>query len=211
MKKEELYTILIPKERDLENLAKKAENNEQIIQLLIEELKNSEARIKYGSLNTLVLISEKSPKSLYPFFDFFVKLLNSEKNVFKLGAIKIICNLSLVDEKKHIETHFKKLYSFISEKKLTPAANIVKGSSIVLKSKPELADKIISKLLQIRTNEYETKECKEILRGQTIDLFYKYFEKLPQKEKIKTFVRESLNSNRNSTRKKAEKFMKKYK
>ena len=211
MKKEELYTILTPQERDLETLAKKAENNAQIIQLLIDELKNREARIKYGSLNTLVLISEKSPKSLYPFFDFFIKLLNSEKNVFKLGAIKIICNLSVVDEKKNIETHFKKLYSFISEKKLSPAANIIKGSSVVLQSKPELADKIISKLLQIRTNEYETKECKEILKGQAVDLFYKFFEKLPQKEKIKTFVRESLNSNRNSTKKKAEKFMKKYK
>ena len=64
--------------------------------------------------------------------------------------------------KKHIDRHFNKLYLFINRKELTPAANLVKGSSVILQSKPELADKIISKLLKIRINEYETKECKEI-------------------------------------------------
>ena len=145
---------MIPKELDLKALAKKAKKNEQLIQMLIDELNNSKARIKYGSLNTLVLISEKE---------------------------------------------------------LIPASNIVKGSSVIIQSKPDLADKIISKLLLIRTNDYETKECKEILKGQTVDLFYKFFDKLPQKEKIKAFVKDSLNSTRNSTRKKAEKFMKRYK
>lgn len=211
MKKEELFEILSPKERDLETLADEAINDHQIIRLLIYELNNTNARIKYGCLNTLVLISEKKPKSVYPFFDVFLELLDSKKKVFKLGAIKILCNLSVVDDKEYIETHFDKLYAFIQKRELTPASNVIKGSKVIIQSKPDLAENIINEILKIEKNKYETTECKEILQSQAIDLFYNLFEKLPQKENIEKFVKENLNSNRVSTKKKAEIFMKKYK
>jgi hypothetical protein len=211
MKTEELYEILIPKERNLEVLVNKAINDNQIAHLLINELNNTNAKIKYGCLNTLVLISEISPNSLYEFFGVFLDLLNSDKKVFKLGAIKILCNLSLVDDKEYIETQFDKLFSFINKKELTPASNLIKGSKVIIQAKPELVEKIINEILKIEKNEYETAECKEILRGQAIDLFYNLFEKLPLKEKIKNFVMGNLNSNRASTKKKAEKFIDKYK
>ncbi len=211
MNKEELLELLIPKERDLKTIAKQSSEDENIIKHLIEGLNSSNTRIKYGSLNTLDIISQKFPENLYEYFNSIEKLLDNDKRVFKLGGIKILCNLSTVDCENHIERIFKKLFAFISYPEMTPASNLIKGSATIIKSKPEMTEKIIDEILEIEKNSYETPECKNILIGQAIETFYKVFYLTKKQDRIRGFVEKNLNHNRLATRKKAEKFIKRYK
>ena len=46
-----------------------------------------------------IAISKEDPSKLYPDFDFFIELLNSENQIIKWTAIQVIGNLSKVDKK----------------------------------------------------------------------------------------------------------------
>jgi hypothetical protein len=54
------------------------------------------AKIKYASTKKAIVISKENPGELYPDFDFFIKLLNSENQIIKWTAIQVIGNLSKV-------------------------------------------------------------------------------------------------------------------
>ncbi len=57
------------------------------------------AMIKYASIKKAIAISKEDPSKLYPDFDFFIELLNSENQIIKWTAIQVIGNLSRVDKK----------------------------------------------------------------------------------------------------------------
>ncbi|NOG45774.1 MAG: hypothetical protein HND50_11095 [Calditrichaeota bacterium] len=211
MEKEKIFDSLIPKDRNLDRIATEADKNPELVSYLLEGVQNKNVRIKYGCFNTLVLISEKKPELLYPHFDLFVEYLNSDNNIFKLGSIKMISNLSKVDSQKKFDKIFDKFYSFIRDPEMTPAANVSKGSIIIAKAKPHLTENITNQLLTVSQTKYKTKECKNILIGHVISSFDKMFNKLEYKDMVMQFVEKNLNNPWKGTKSKAEKFLKKRK
>ena len=210
MEKEELYEKLIPKDRNLDEIAAEAIKNSEIISYLLEGLEYKNARTKFGCFNTLVLVSERTPELLYPYFDSFAEKLDSDNNFFKLGAIRIIANLSKVDSKNKFDRIFDTFYSFIADPAMTTAANVVKGSPIIAKAKPYMTEKIVNQLLSVSKNKYKTSECKNILLGQVIVSFEKFFMQIKDKNLVLDFVKSNADSNRKATQNKAQKFLKKY-
>jgi hypothetical protein len=210
MEKEKLYKRLIPKERNLDKIATESVKNSEIVPYLLEGVQNENVRIRYGCFNTLVLISEQNPELLYPHFDLFVEYLNSDNNIVKLGGIKIISNLSKVDNKNKFDKIFDKFYSFISDPEMTTAANVSKGSSVIAKAKPYLTEKITNQLLAVSQTKYKTEECKNILIGHVINSFDKMFKQLENKNSVLEFVERNTNNTWKGTKNKAEKFLKKH-
>ena len=89
------------------------------------------------------------------------------------------------------------------------AANLVNYSGRIAKAKPSLQSKVTNKLLNIdKTN--HSQECKNIIKGKAILSFSEYFEDSKDKKKIIEFVKSELKNQRPATRKKAEKFLKKW-
>ncbi len=207
MEKQKIYNKLIPKDRKLEEIALETNNNPKIVYYLLEGVENNNARIRYGCFNTLVLISEQNPELLYPHFDHFVNYFDSDKNIFKLGGIKIIANLSKVDSKKKFDAIFNAFYSFISDPEMTTAANVTKGSTIIAKSKPYLIDNITNQLLKVLHTKYKTEECKNILIGHVINSFDKMFEQVENKNSVLEFVEKNTTNTWKGTKSKAEKFI----
>jgi len=211
MEKDELYEKLIPKDRNLDKIASKSIKNPKVVSYLLEGVQNKNVRIKYGCFNALVLISEKKPELLYPYFDVFTEYLYSEKNIIKLGGIKIIANLSKVDSENKFDKIFDKFYSFIGDPEMTTAANVSKGSSIIAEAKPYLVEKITNQLLKVSQTKYKTEECKNILIGHVIISFDKIFKQLKNKNLAINFAEKNINNPWKATKNKAEKFLKKYK
>jgi len=211
MDKEALYKRLIPKERNLNKIAAESIKNLEIVTYLLEGVQNKNVRIRFGCFNTLVLISEKNPKTLYPHFDLFTEYLNSDNNIIKLGGIKIISNLTLVDEKKIFDKIFDKFYSFIIDPEMTTAANVSKVSPAIAKAKPYIAANITNQLLKVSATEYKTKECKNILIGHVIAAFDKMFIQIEDVSSVFDFVELNSNNDWQATKNKAEKLLKKYK
>jgi predicted nucleic-acid-binding Zn-ribbon protein len=70
---------------------------------------------------------------------------------------------------------------------------------------------ITKELLKIQNNNYETNECKNIIYGKLIDAFEEYVENLSEEKLIINFIEEQKNNKRNSTKRKAEKILRKIK
>ena len=97
MSENNFFQQLANKEVTAEELTKRVIKDPNLLPQIFEGLKAEKANIKYGCLKVLRLISEQQPALLYPYFDFFVKLLDSDVNIFKWGAILVISNLTIVD------------------------------------------------------------------------------------------------------------------
>jgi len=65
--------------------------------------------------------------------------------------------------------------------------------------------------LKIEHYNYETDECRNIALGKVILAIGSYFDRLKDKKIVIEFVEQQTKNTRNATKKKAEKFLRKYK
>ncbi len=194
---------------DAESIAKKVVKDERLLDDLLEGVSSEKAVIKYKSLKVLMLVSEQQPKMLYPEWDFFVKLLDDDNTFLRVIGATIIANLTRVDTKNKFEKIFNKYYSLLEDESMINAANIAGRSGIIARAKPHLQGKITNKLLDIDKTHHSS-ECKNIIKGKAILSFEEYIGEVKDKKKIIQFVRNELQNTRPATRKKAEKFLKRW-
>ena len=205
----------IKSKKDIDELVNQVIKNPKLIEVLISIIDSEKGSIKFGCEKIVRLVSERKPELIYPYFDFLVKLLDSENNFLKWGAIITISNLSSIDSKNQFEKIFNKYYAPVTGPIMITAANIVGNSWKIAQAKPKLIDRIVDKILKIEKAKYEYKgelssECNNVVCGHAIDSFEKFFEKVNNQKKIMAFVKRQLNSTRPSVKKRAEKFMKKW-
>jgi hypothetical protein len=141
--------------------------------------------------------------------DFFIKLLAHENNIIKWNAQDVIANLTTVDRKDKFNKIFSKYYKGLYDDSMVTAAHVVDNSGAIALAKPKLQIRITNELLNIDETQHST-ECKNILKGKAILSFEKYYEQVKNKDQILKFVKKELKNKRPATKKKAEKFFKKY-
>ena len=165
--------------------------------------------LKYNCLKALLSLSEDTPEKLYPYFDFFAKLLESKNAYLRFLAVKVIANLSEIDSENKFNEIFEKFYSLLGDKTSMVPAQVAGVSGIIVNSKPELEDKITNKLLE------SEKSCKgrqkELVFGYIVEAFAGYFKKAKDRERIIEFVKRQEKSESPRTRKKAREFLKREK
>jgi len=207
MKKNNILDALKKKEIKTEDIAKKVMDNIDLLPQLFAGISSTNSRIKFGSAKTLRTISEKNPEILYSKMDFFVNLLDNENNILKWNALDIIANLTTVDFQNKFNKLFKKFYNHLNEGSLITAAHVVDNSGKIALSKPELQNEITTKLLEVEKIPLPTKECRNILIGKTIKAFEVYYDRIKDKDKVISFVKLHSNNPRNTTKARAEKFL----
>lgn len=200
---------------DKEKIAEKVVKDSQCIKSIIEGLKNETSHLKFGYEKILRIISEKKPFLIYPYFAEYSKLLDSDNNIIKWGAVFTIANLTSVDSENKFEKIFAKYYAPISGPVMITAGNIISVSWKIVLAKPHLVMKIIDEILKIENAKYYIEgklspECKNVVCGHAIESFSKFYDKIENKKPVLKFVTEQLKNERPSVRKKAEKFLKKY-
>ena len=198
------------KKNKAEALAKRVIRNPISLSELLEGIYSEKAAIKFKSAKILRIISEEKPGLLYPKWDFFEKLLDSENNIIKWNAMDVIANLTRVDSRNRFDKIFRKFYGMLYEGSLITAAHVVGNSWKIAKAKPGLGSRITSELLKVEKIPLSTEECRNILKCHAILSFSEYFGQIKEKGKVKSFARRELKNTRNATRSKAEKFLKKF-
>ncbi|MFH1194887.1 MAG: hypothetical protein V1720_04195 [bacterium] len=196
---------------DKEKIANKVIKNPELLPEVFEGLNYPKADTKYGCEKVLRLISESKPEILYPYFDRFVEMMNSDVTFHKWGAIISIANLASVDTENKIDRLFKKYFSPIDGTTMITAANIIGSAYKIALAKPELADKIAKEILKVEYAIYETDECRNIAIGHAIESFTNFYELIKNKKQVNKFILEQMNNSRTAVKKKAGKFLKKYK
>ncbi|MBN2287450.1 MAG: hypothetical protein JXI43_13445 [Tissierellales bacterium] len=197
---------------DKKQIAKKVISSPEYLPLLFEGLSHDKGTIKFGCEKILRLISEQSPILIYPYFDTFVELLDSENKFIKWGAIITISNLVSVDREKKFERIFDRYYSPITEDAMITAGNIIGNSWKIAFAKPELSDRIAGEILKVENTKYRNKgeispECTNVVCGHAIESLDKFYNEIKDKKPILNFVKRQLNNSRRIVVKKAERFL----
>jgi hypothetical protein len=206
----------VNQKKKIERIVDAVIQNPDAIENIIRCLKTEKSSLKFSYEKILRLVSEKSPELIYPYFDDFAGMLNSENNFIKWGAVFTIANLVSVDSENKFEKIFGKYYLPVKGPVMITASNIIKASPKIAFAKPELAEKITAEILKIQKGIYINRgevshECKNIVCGQAIDSFTAFLDKIKNKKAVTDFVKDQLNNSRPAVRKKAEKFLKKNK
>jgi hypothetical protein len=205
----------IKQKKDIDKISEQLIQNPEFIEEIIDAVKTEKSTLKFGYEKILRLISEKFPELIYPYFNDFVKLLDSENNFLKWGAMLTIANLTSVDSENRFEKIFRKYYSPVNGPVMISAANVVGSSWKIADAKPELADKIAGELLKVQNAEYINRgevsdECKNVVCGHAVDSFARFYDKIINKKPVLDFVNAQLSNTRAPVRKKAEKFLRKF-
>ncbi|MCK5559034.1 MAG: hypothetical protein KAJ51_00510 [Thermoplasmata archaeon] len=209
MRKTKLQCELEKKQDNSAKIAKQAIGNPKLIPELIAGISAGTAGVRFKSAKILRAISDQNPNVLYSNMEFFIRLLGHDNNIIKWNAQDVIANLTTVDKKNNFDKIFKKYYQYLYDESMVTAAHVIDNSGIIAVAKPKLQTKITTELLKIDQTSHSS-ECKNILKGKAILSFGKYYGQLKNKEQVLNFVKKQLKNRRPATKKKAEKFLKKY-
>jgi len=190
----------------VESVAKKALKDKEVLSELLEGILSKKDTIRHNSFKALLLIGEEHSEVLYPKWDFFVNMIDSDNAYWKLIAVRIIANLTKADTENKFEKIFDKYYDLFNDSVIV-AGHLAANSGKIAKAKPKLQTKITNKLLNIDKTK---QKHKDLVKASVIEAFDEYFEEVENKEKILQFVKDQLKCKSPKTRKKAKEFMKKW-
>jgi hypothetical protein len=178
----------------------------------LNDLNNTNPKIKYAMQKTILNLSETNPKVLYKDFDYFVDLLSNTNNILLWTGILVLGNLSSVDTKNKIDKVLHKIVECLNMGKMITAANTVKSLVKIASSKPEMTDMIAIEILKTKDYNYDSDECSNILIGYILKNIPDIWDLLSDKNK-QSFINlasHEINNSRPATAKKAEAFLSLY-
>jgi hypothetical protein len=199
------------KKVSIESLAKRAKRDKKFLKELLESNKSTIAQMKFKSAKVLRYLSEEDPEVLYPYWDHFKRRLSSENTFLRSDAMFVLGNLASVDSKGKFEKIFNLCYKQLDDPSMVPAANLAGMSGKIALAKPDLQTRIINRLIKIDSTNHSS-ECRNIIKGKAIDSFSKFYETASSanQKKIIAFVKKETKNPRSVTKKKAQRFLKKW-
>jgi hypothetical protein len=211
----DLLLTAIKQKPELNTLVKMVESNPKLIDVLLKIIKEDKGNTKFYCEKAIRKISETSQTLVYPYFNEISRLLDSTNNFVKWGAILTISNLISVDKENHFNSIYDKYFSMIDSDSMITASNVIDNAWKFVQALPKKENDITSRLLKVIENTYLHKkepspECKNIVIGNVIDCFSKYYENSGNQEKMLEFVGNQMKNGRKSTARKAVEFIKKH-
>lgn len=168
------------------------------------------ARVKYGSSKALRLAARESPERLYPYFDRFVRLMSGDNAFQRWDAIRTIGHLAVADRERRIEKILRRFLRPIAGKEMIGAASVIGAGAEIVLAKPHLADPVARAILKVERASYQRPECRNVAIGHAITSLDRFFPLIERQQKVIAFVERQLRNPRPATRRKAEKFRRKW-
>jgi hypothetical protein len=196
-----------------EGLLQKVRENPSLIPEVLSGTSSPRAAVRYGCAKVLMDLSQEKPEKLYPFMNSFLALLGSKYRILVWNAMAIIANLAKVDKDRKFDAAFNRYYGFLNDEYMVTVANVVGNSGKIVLAKPYLAQKIANELMRVEdisTTPHLTDECRRVIAEKAIESFDLFFDKIQDKDKVVSFVRQHQNSSRMRLKMKAESFLKKW-
>jgi hypothetical protein len=205
-----LWRRLDRRKVDTERLASDVIKHPELLPEILEGLDADKASVRFGCAKVLRIVSEREPSVLYPDLKFFFGLLDSDNQIIKWNGILIIGNLAAVDARGKISRSLDRYLEPISGPDLITAANVVTGAANIAAAKPRLTDRVVDAILKVDRARYRTRQCRMVAAGHAIEALDRLYDKTKRKTQVKRFVNKQLRSSRRATRKKAERFAKRW-
>lgn len=136
--------------------------------------------------------------------------MEDETRVLRWDAGRILGQLARVDDAGRIEKMLPRFLAPISGGEMIGAANAIQGAADIALAKPPLADRIARKILKVSHARYQRPECRNVAAGHAIQSLDRFFQHIRKQKPVLAFVQAELANSRPATRRKAEKFCKKW-
>jgi len=180
------------------------------IDTLLEGLRSPSAGVKYGSAKSLRLLSEQSPDRLYPHFELFFGLFEGGNSFLRWGATRILGNLAAVDREGKLDARFDRFFAPVMGHELIDAANVITAAAQIALAKPGLGDRIAAEILKVERASYRMPECRNVALGHALKSLDRFFPHVTQRGPVIEFVKKQIANPRPATRRKAERFLKRW-
>jgi hypothetical protein len=190
-----------------QKIAENAVKDGNLLSELLNGLLSKKSVVRYKNFKAVYLISEEHPEVLYPKWDYFENMLKSKDNTLKFQAIHVLANLAKVDAADRFEKVFDQFYDIVNGDALIPACHVAYVSHKIVKAKPELADKITEKLLNLDKATYKHKE---LVQANALRSFSEYFDRTSDKDKTVSLAKELQKNKSSRAKKEATEFLKKW-
>lgn len=174
----------------------------------LQDFYSDKAKVKFACAKMALALSETKPSELYPQLDFFVSLLDSQNQIILWTAIRVIGNLSAVDDKRKIDKLIPRLLGFLKTGKMITAANTIQALAVIAKNKPEHRDKLLGAMLKVEHYTYDTDECRNVAIGHVLKALALFKYEIKNKKTILDFIQRQTQNSRPAARKKAEALLK---
>ena len=214
-KEADLLLAAIRQKPDIDAFIKNIEARPEHIGALLKIIREDTGSAKFYCDKAIQKISETNPSLVYPYFHEISKLLDSENNFIKWGAIRTVSNLFAVDREKRFDRIYDKYFGLIDSDSMITASNVIGSAWKYVLAYPETEGDVTARLLKVAENTYIHKgepssECRNIAIGHVIDCFDKYFEVSASQGRMLAFAESQRNNCRKSTARKAADFLKKH-
>jgi hypothetical protein len=187
--------------------SKAAVKDKVLLDGLLAGLLSKKSTVKYNSFKILYYISQENPEVLYGKWSFFESFLKSTDDSKKFYAIHLLVNLAKVDAEGKFEGLFDDFYGILNGKAFIPACHVAYVSYKIVNAKPELADKVTERLLNFDGSAYKHPE---LVKANAVTSFSEYFDKISDKNKVVSYVRELQRDKSSKVKKEANAFVKKW-
>ena len=174
---------------------------------LLADLESGSVRPGSGSAGILRVIADRRPEFLGPHFDVFVRHLDHPAKLLQWEAIYILARLVRLDAGSRFESVFDRYFAPIRGPVMITGANVIKAAPRIAAARPDWADRIARKILEVTRARYESAECRRIAIGQAIQAFEGMFELLRDPSPVLRFVRGQIRNSRPATRARAARFL----
>ncbi|MCP5521123.1 MAG: hypothetical protein H7A46_06200 [Verrucomicrobiales bacterium] len=195
---------------DLRALAERIGPAPESVSEVLAGLRSDQARIRYGCLKMLRLLSERQPAVVYPHFETIAALLDSDRTILKWGAILIMGHLAAVDSENRIDAMLEDYLRPVSGPVLITAANTIQGAGEIARAKPYLADRVVRAFLEVEQAKYETPECRNVALGHVLKSMGRLFHHVKDPRPVIDFAKRQLSNRRSAVQKEARAFLKRH-
>jgi len=181
------------KSEDLDNFVNRLLSDPSEIKGLLEAILKDKGNLKYFYEKAIRTISERSPELLLTHMDLMLKLANHENTFIRCGAIISLSNLIPKATAEEALESFKGYKALMESDSLLIAGNASSNAWKIAKAWPGLESCITKKLLSIPSRtfihqEEPSPECQNIMVGNALECFAKYFDFATDKAGIIDFI-----------------------
>jgi hypothetical protein len=177
---------------------------------LLHDLEVPSARVRFSAAKALRMLSDADPGSVYPYLDAVAPLLASDSSFLRWDATRTIANVAAVDREGKIEALLERIVAPISGPQMIGAATSIAAAADIALAKPYLAERMAAAVLQVQSARYQTEECRHIAIGHAIESLGHFMHLLPDRGLAIAFVRAQSGNPRPATRRKAERFLRRW-
>ncbi len=159
---------------------------------------------RFAAGKALSLTAARDPGRVYPYFDVVAALLESESKIVRWNAIQIIASLAQADSDRKLDALLDTYLAFIRGGNLISAANAIQGAGRIVRSRPDLLDRLIPAILGVERAAYETAECRNVAVGQVLGVLSELWSSVRRRPDVAKFVRRQKANTRTAVARQAE-------